>query len=71
MLCIINGILLDLWYWLNSNILVSWEKASISKRALKKCGLITNVDDSENQEVHIEKIPGYNMPLHDKEFNEE
>ena len=40
-------------------------------RALKKSGLRTKVDGSENQEVYIEKISSYNMRLNDEEFNEE
>ena len=40
-------------------------------RGFKNCGLSTNVNGSENQEVHIEKIPNYQMPLDDDEFNEE
>ena len=34
-------------------------------------GLSTNVDGSENQEVHIQKIPGYQIPFDDDEFYEE
>ena len=43
----------------------AWENISRSSvlRGFKKCGLSTDVDGSENQEVHIEKIPGYQMPL--------
>ena len=51
----------------------AWE--SVSRRSIvrgfKKCGLSTNMDGCENQEVHIEKIPDYQMPLDDDESNEE
>ena len=51
----------------------TWESISRSSvvSGFKKCGLSTNVDDSENQEVQIEKIPDYQMSLDDDEFNKE
>ena len=51
----------------------AWEITSRSPvvGGFEKCGLSTNVDGSENQEVHIEKIPDYQMPLDDDEFNED
>ena len=39
-------------------------------RGFKKCGLSTIVDGSKSQEVHIKKIPDYQMPLDDDKFNE-
>ena len=51
----------------------AWEITSRNSvvRGFEKCGLSTNVDGSENQEVHIEKIPDYQMPLDDDEFNKD
>ena len=51
----------------------AWESIDRSsvERGFKKCGLSTNVDGSENPEVYIEKIPDYQIPLDDDEFNEE
>ena len=45
----------------------AWESISRSSivRGFKKFGLSTNVDSSDNQEVHVEKIPDYQMPLND------
>ena len=51
----------------------AWESISRSSvvRGFNKCVLSTNMDVSKNQEVHIDKIPDYQMPLDDDEFNKE
>ena len=51
----------------------AWESIikNLVAKGFKKYGLSTNVDGSKNQEVHIEKIPGYQIILGDHEPNEE
>ena len=51
----------------------AWERKSRSSvvNEFKKCGLNISVGGSENQEVNIEKIPSYQIPLDDDELKEE
>ena len=38
-------------------------------RSFKKCGITTNVDESENNKVNIRGLEGYIMPLPEEEYH--
>ena len=54
-------------------IAIAWEKVMQDKemviRSFKKCGITTNVDASENDEVKIRGLEGYIMPLTEEEYH--
>ena len=51
----------------------AWEKIKANPemiiRSFKKCGITTAADGSEDDQVHIEGVEGYAMPLPEKEFH--
>ena len=51
----------------------AWEKLSENKdmiiRSFVKCGITSNVDGSEDDQVNIRGLEGYKMPLPEEEFH--